>query len=119
METKTLDPVVFDKAAEAIEENGWSAPFNSLMEYPAYLCHGVSRCFCVHTALMKSLEDNYGVRGHLAILDDYLYFVCDYLNVDRRTGSIWRLNDNQPDYETGKAWAIATLKGCAAKLRGE
>lgn len=100
-----MNPEIFDDAAHRLETNYWFGKGNLgyPQDHPWESRRGVA--YCVSTALIDSDDQ----EAALALL-------CEHLGVGG-IGSVFFLNDSQPDYETGKAWAIGVHRAIAQKLR--
>lgn len=105
MTTDTLDLSVFNDAADLIEQRGWTATWYDTMLDDDY------SCLCVWTAVSHALS----VRGFdnwiAGLQSPYADRLCEALGV-QGIAQVFVLNDDQP-VETGKQWAIDTLRGIA------
>lgn len=104
----TLNPEVFDKAADQIEREGWWA--SGTYGNPARREYGtrgdMGDCTCLGVAIRGDVE--------------YAVFVLDHFgepsNEYDRWSAIYKLNDRQPE-GTGLRWAVDNLRAMAEKVR--
>ena len=99
-----LDPSIFEKAADLIEKKGWWVGVDSPL-YP-HLRDRIGG-HCPVTAVTEMLDNT---------VVDHIRALCKQAGVIT-ISQFYVLNDNQPDYETGKTWAINLLRETAKNIR--
>lgn len=94
----TVDPQIFDDAADRIEREGW---WNGRERV------GGMNGTCISNALKSGDAPQRVLIKH---------FGLDRLSVDFQFRELFRLNDRQP-VESGQQWAVSNLREVARKLR--
>lgn len=113
---KPLDPEIFEAAAKRIETLGWASLGFGVTDPeqlkaqrpPAGVPEGRT---CAMNALGRSLKWGPEMLAYQARLRKFLKVNTNH--------DVFLLNDTQPDYQTGKKWAIDTLRAVAAAVRKE
>jgi hypothetical protein len=105
----SLDPKVFEKAADYIEKYGWYSQEIGIQ--PLREGWDLDKATCISLALGRQLG-----KLNTSAYNAHLDALCKWFKV-KNLSEIYKLNDNQPDYETGKKWALDNLRGLAASLR--
>jgi len=110
---KELNPLIYDEAAERLVAVGWRSlgqggqgPVSTSTGDPRDSGHCITNAISVLADQGKYTSDDTII--HQASLAHHLGLTLN---------DLWKLNDSQPDYETGKEWAITTLRGMAESVR--
>lgn len=117
MNLSNFDPTVFDRAADTIEQKGWSAVWGA--KAMSRLAEETMCGLCITNALTDAspLEVRAGDVVYIAALAEYLGIPAMTGHTRAQIYAIWDINDAFTDGEEGQRWAVETLRGVAARIR--